>query len=271
MRNATAGAARREPEATYSPRSGLVSLGDNGSALVLIGRNDRNGRSPGAPPAQVPTAACSAGSGEPAGAERYKVDCSRLSEPAWQPGIAVSTPWPAWGFPGLTEALKAHNRRREPDFSLWSRRPGAAGSGRTADEAAIRPVACLGDETQRPSAPNRTTLARTRDCSSRPPVLFATRLSSQPGAWRSGGETTAFTRGCRTNTLQTHPVGDKRRGMRDLGSASHSLLPHEAVVGRRPKPNPLCDSLRAQRQRVPVWFRPAGYRLGEPLVASWSK
>jgi len=45
------------------------------------------------------------------------------------------------GFPGLTEALKAHNRRREPDFSLWSRRPGAAGSGRTADEAAIRPAA----------------------------------------------------------------------------------------------------------------------------------
>src|SRR5665213_3280786 len=49
-------------------------------------------------------------------------------------------PWPVWGFPGLTEALKEHNRRREPDFSLWSRRPGAAGSGRTADEEAIRPA-----------------------------------------------------------------------------------------------------------------------------------
>ena len=49
-----------------------------------------------------------------------------------------SYPWPAWGFPGLAEALKAHNRGREPDFSLWSRRPGAAGSGRAADEAAIR-------------------------------------------------------------------------------------------------------------------------------------
>ena len=114
----------------FSPKAGMSSDQDETRAQDdLRERRPRKSRLPHTPP--------EAGSQQEPSATRSIAAPSQSPRGSPEPPLV---PVPAWGFPGLTEALKAHNRRREPDFSLWSRRPGAAGSGRAADEAAIRPA-----------------------------------------------------------------------------------------------------------------------------------